>query len=209
LSTSACIRHACRWLRFYDDLAKMENLKKYIATITGFSEQSWTDLSDCLTEIEFERHQPLLKEGQICNSIFFISSGLCKSFYDLDGKEINTAFYFESDFATNIKSLTTATKSEYTIKACEKTKAVKLDKAKLLEAYSRSHQIETFGRKVLELITTKQEEHSNTFKLLTPRQRFDTLVSKHPDFLQRVSLTQTASYLGISRETLSRFRSVK
>jgi CRP-like cAMP-binding protein len=187
----------------------MENLKKYVATIADISEQSWATLSNCLTEMEFERNEQLLKEGQICNSVFFISLGLCKSFYNLDGKVINTAFYFENDFATNIKSLTTYGKSEYTIIACEKTKIVQLDKNKLLEAYKQSHQIETFGRKVLELITSKQEEQSNSFKLLTPKQRFDRLVSEHPDFLQRVSLTQTASYLGISRETLSRFRAVK
>lgn len=187
----------------------MESLKKFILTITEFSDQSWTDLCNCLTEVKFERNELILKEGQICNSIFFISSGLCKSFYNLDGKDVNTAFYFENDFATNIKSLTTSTKSEYTIKACEITKAVQFDKVKLIEAYSKSHQIETLGRKVLELITTKQEEHSDSFKLLTPKQRFDTLVSSYPDFLQRVSLTQCASYLGISRETLSRFRSVK
>ena len=84
-----------------------------------------------------------------------------------------------------------------------------IDKTKLLEAYKQSHQVETFGRKVLELIMAKQEEHSDSFKLLSPKQRFDTLVSQYPDFLQRVSLTQTASYLGISRETLSRFRAIK
>ncbi|WPP49948.1 Crp/Fnr family transcriptional regulator [Catalinimonas niigatensis] len=187
----------------------MDNLKKYLATITDFSEQSWAALCHCLTEVEFQRNEQLLKEGQTCHSIFFISSGLCKSFYNMDGKEINTAFYFENDFATNIKSLITASKSEYTIKACEKTKVVQLDKAKLLEAYNNSHQIETFGRKVLEQMIAKQEEHSDSFKLLTPKQRFDSLVLKHPNFLQRVSLTQTASYLGISRETLSRFRALK
>src|SRR5690349_8239911 len=133
----------------------MDNLRKYIATITDFSEESWKVLCNCLTEVEFQKNQTLLKEGQTCYSIFYISYGLCKSCYNLDGKEINTAFYFENDFATNIKSLTTSSTSEYTIKAYEKTKAVKLDKTKLLEAYSQSHQIETFGRKVLELITIK------------------------------------------------------
>lgn len=187
----------------------MENLKKYILNLTDFSEQSWATLCSCLTEAGFQRNEHLLKEGQVCNSIFFISSGLCKSFYNLEGKDINTAFYFENDFATNIKSLTTSERSEYAIIACEKTKAIQLDKTKLLDAYRHSHQIETFGRKVLELVTTRQEEHADSFKLLTPKQRFDTLVAKHPDFLQRVSLTQTASYLGISRETLSRFRAVK
>lgn len=187
----------------------MDNLKKYILSITDFSEESWIVLYNCITEIEFQKNESLLKEGQICTSIFFISTGLCKSFYNVDGKEINTAFYFENDFATNVKSLTTASKSEYTIKACERTKVVLLDKTKLLEAYNKSHQIETFGRKVSEIIMAKQEEHSDSFKILTPKQRFDNLVSKHPDFLQRVSLTQIASYLGISRETLSRFRSIK
>ncbi len=187
----------------------MNNLKRYIESITEFSEQSWMALSDCASEIQFKKNEHLLKEGKICNSIYFISSGVCKSCYNLDGKEINTAFYFENDFATNIRSLRTSLKSEYSIKAHEKTKAVVIDKTKLLEAYKQSHQVETFGRKVLELIMAKQEEHSDSFKLLSPKQRFDTLVSQYPDFLQRVSLTQTASYLGISRETLSRFRAIK
>ncbi|QEC69543.1 Crp/Fnr family transcriptional regulator [Panacibacter ginsenosidivorans] len=187
----------------------MNNLKRYIESITEFSEQNWSILSDCVSEMQFKKNEPLLKEGQICNSIYFISSGVCKSCYNMDGKEINTAFYFENDFATNIKSLRTSSKSEYNIKAHEKTKAVKIDKTRLLEAYKQSHQIESFGRKVLELITAKYEEHSDGFKLLTPKQRFDALVSQYPDFLQRISLTQTASYLGISRETLSRFRAIK
>ena len=135
-----------------------------------------------------------MKEGQICNPIFFICSGFCKAYYNLDGKEINIAFYFENEFATNMKSLTTSSNSGYAIKACEKMVVVRFDKTKLLEAYSQSHQIETFGKKVLELITAKQEEHYDSFKLLAPKQRFENLVSKHPDFLQRVSLTQTASY---------------
>jgi CRP-like cAMP-binding protein len=187
----------------------MNNLKKYIATITDFSEQSWMVLLDCMTEMQFQRNEQLLKEGQICDSIFFISSGLCKTCYNQEGKEINTEFYFENEFATNMKSMVTGAASDCIIKACEKIVAVRLDKTKLLEAYAKSHQVETFGRKVLALITAKQEEHSNSFKLLTPKERFENLTSRHPDFLQRVSLTQAASYLGISRETLSRFRAVK
>lgn len=187
----------------------MDNLKRYIESITEFSELSWIALYGCLSEQPFKKNEPLLKEGKICNAIYFISSGLCKACYNLDGKEINTAFYFENDFATNIRSLRTSSKSAYTIKALEKTNTVVIDKTKLLAAYKQSHQIETFGRMVLELVTVKQEEHADSFKLLTPKQRFDALVAQHPDFLQRVSLTQTASYLGISRETLSRFRAIK
>ena len=171
-----------------------------------FSEESWTILSTCFSEQNFKKGDKLLKEGEICNYIFFVSSGQCKATYNQDGKEINTAFFFENDFATNIKSLTSGTKSELEIRACENLKTIRFEKTALLKAYKASQEIETFGRKTLEIIVSKQEEHLNSFKLLTPKQRFENLVFMQPDFLQRVSLTQTASYLGISRETLSRFR---
>lgn len=184
----------------------MKNLKVYIESLTELSNESWTVLCDCLTEQKFRKSDRLLKESEICNAIFFISSGHCKASYNLDGKEINTAFYFENDFVTNTKSLLSGTKSEYEIKACENLEVIRFDKTKLLSAYKMSKEIETFGRKILEIIVSKQEDHSNTFKLLSPKQRFENLILRQPEFLQRVSLTQTASYLGMSRETLSRLR---
>lgn len=187
----------------------MENLKTYIATISDLSEESWKLLSECATEIKLRKKDYLLSEGERCNAIFFVSSGLCRSVYNKDGKMINTAFYFENDFITNINSLKTSSPSAYSIQSYETSHIIRLDKTKLLAAYSKSRQIETFGRKLLELIIAQQEEHANSFKLFTPKQRFDHLTIRHSDFLQRVSLSQIASYLGISRETLSRFRAAK
>lgn len=184
----------------------MEHLKQYIYSLTDFSDESWQILSGCMTELNVKKGEHLLKEGEVCRSVFFISSGFCKSVHNIDGKEINTAFYFENEFATNIASLVSETPSDCAITACEKVSLIKLDKKKLLEAYAKSHEIEAFGRKLLEMIVAKQEAHVNSFKLLSPRQRFHDLIASYPDFLQRVSLTQMASYLGISRETLSRIR---
>ena len=187
----------------------MKNLKKYIESLTDFSDRSWDILLNCMTERVVRRNETILEAGRVSNAVFYISSGLCKACYNQDGREINTEFYFENDFASNIRSLTQSAKSEYAIKTVEKTVVVQFDKARLLEAYSQSQQIETFGRKVLELCIAKHEAHSNSFRLLTPRQRYENVVKNQPDFLQRVSLTQMASYLGISRETLSRYRAVR
>lgn len=187
----------------------MEALKSYIRSITPLSDNSWNLLQSCITERTFKKGELLVKEGQICQSIFFIVEGSCKSFHNMDGKEINTAFHFENDFATNIQSLTSQQPSTSSIKALEKITVVILNKNKLLAAYSASHEIESFGRKVLELLLTRQTLHTESFKLLAPKQRFDHLVATQPNLLQRVSLTQVASYLGISRESLSRFRSAR
>jgi CRP-like cAMP-binding protein len=187
----------------------IRTLNSYIQSITPLSDNSWKLLQSCITERSYKKAELLLKEGQVCQSIFFIEEGACKSFHNLDGKEINTAFHFENDFATNIQSLTKQQPASSSIKALEKTRVVILNKNKLLAAYSASHEIESFGRKVLELLLTRQTLHTESFKLLKPKQRFDHLVATQPDLLQRVSLTQVASYLGISRESLSRFRSAR
>lgn len=187
----------------------MEDFKSFANNITKFTDDSWQILKNCLTEITVNKGDKILEEGKICKSIYFIEQGLCRAYYIIDGKEINTQFFFERDFATNLISLKNETKSEYYIEANEKTKLIRIDKVKLLEAYSKSKQIESFGRQVLEIIILKQESHSNSFKLLSPKQRFEKLIKEQPEFLQRVSLTQIASYLGISRETLSRIRSIK
>jgi CRP-like cAMP-binding protein len=184
----------------------LTNLFAYIQTVTVFSEKSWDILRAALTTLEIKKGSYLLKAEEVCNAIFFISKGYCRTFYNKDGEDINTTFYFENDFATNIKSLTKNLRSEYSIQACEHLTVVKFDKEKLLEAYKQSQEIETLGRKLLELIVARQEEHSDLFKLLTAQQRYEYLQKNQPEILQRVSLTQLSSYLGVARETISRIR---
>ena len=184
----------------------MQSLHKYIERLTGISEASWKILTACMAEMECKRGEKLLKEGEVCRAVFYISKGFCKSVYNSEGREVNTAFYFEGDFAANTKSLINGEASAYSIIACEKMKVLRIDKGQLLEAYKKSHEIESFGRKLLEIIVTRQEEHADSFKMFTPRQRYENLLNQKPEFFQRVSLTQAASFLGISRETLSRIR---
>lgn len=83
---------------------------------------------------------------------------------------------------------------------------MKFDRTKLLEANTKSQQIETLGRKVLEKIMGNHEWHSDMFKLLTAQERYEYLEKHRPQMVQKVTLTQMASYLGVSRETLSRIR---
>ncbi|MCW3464004.1 hypothetical protein [Chitinophaga nivalis] len=44
------------------------------------------------------------------------------------------------------------------------------------------------------------------YKLMSAQERYAYLEQHHPEILQRVSLSQLSTYLGIARETLSRIR---
>ncbi len=143
----------------------------------------------------------------MCKSLFYIESGFCKSYYEIDGVVKNTGFFFENDIATNINSFGSGQKSEFNIVACEPLTVTVFDKEKLLEAAKQAVEIETLGRCCIRLFATKQERFSILFKLYSAQERLEFIEANYPDIIQRVSLSQLASFLGVARETLSRIRS--
>lgn len=184
----------------------MNNLLRYIHSLTKFSDSSWKILQPALTQLEFKKNEFLLNEGQICHSLFYIESGYCKSYYEIDGVIKNTGFFFENEITTNINSFGSGQKSEYNIVACEPLKTIVFDKEKLFRIAEQSREIETLGRNCIRLFATKQEEFSKIHKLYSSQERYEYVEKNHPELLQRVSLSQLASFLGVTRETLSRIR---
>jgi len=167
------------------------------------SDESMEALLPILTKRDFNKGDFLLKEGEVCNSLFFIDKGYCRSFHDKDGTEKNTAFYFEGEIATNLSSFSTGEQSDYFIQACEPLVAIIFSKQELFGLTRQVPEIEALGRSCLRLTAARLEEHSNLFKLYTPTERYEYLEQHRPEMLQRVSLSHLSSYLGIARETLS------
>lgn len=163
-------------------------------------------LQTVLEKKDFKKNEFLLREGQVCQSLFFINRGYCKSYYNLDGMVKNTAFYFENDIATNIASFGSGHRSEFNIVACEPMTVTIFDKRALAEATKQSHEIEAVGRSCIRVFAARQEEFSTLFKLYAASERLEYIEKKHPHMLQRISLSQLASFLGVTRETLSRIR---
>ncbi|SMO74113.1 cAMP-binding domain of CRP or a regulatory subunit of cAMP-dependent protein kinases [Chryseobacterium rhizoplanae] len=184
----------------------MQNLLKYIRSLTPFSDESWNMLQPALSEKDYKKNELMLQEGQICHSLFYIDKGFCKSYYEIEGVIKNTGFFFENEIATNISSFGSGQQSEFNIIACEEIHAIIFDKAKLFEAAGKAPEIETLGRHCIRQFASRQEEFSNLFKLYTAQERLEYIEAKYPEMLQRISLTQLSSFLGVARETLSRIR---
>lgn len=184
----------------------MNSLLSYIRSLTNFSDKSWELLQPALTKRVFRKNELFLREGQVCNSLLYIDKGYCKSYYEIDGVVKNTGFFFENEIVTNIKSFSTGQKSEFNIVACELLTTVIFDKDKLFQIAEHVNEVETLGRNCIRLFAMKQEEFSNLFKLYSAQERLEYLEARYPETLQRVSLSQLASFLGIARETLSRIR---
>ena len=148
----------------------------------------------------------LLREGQRCQYIWFIETGACRAFQHHNEKEINTGFYFENTFLTNLNSLRNNVPADYNIQTIEAGTLWQWHKDDLFSLYQQSPEITAFGRQCLEHLFIEQEKHNHWLKRNSPEERYQSILNNQPELLQRVSLTQLSSYLGISRETLSRIR---
>lgn len=175
-------------------------------TTTPLSAAAIEKLSNAVTVITLKKGAVLLEQDEVCDHIYFIEKGYLRTLLLKDGLEINTAFHFENEYCTNLKSLRTGAPSDVIIRAGEPCILHAFNKHILLSLYAASPEIAAFGRDLLEQLLMVQEEHANLFKLYTPAERYQYIVTHHPRIIQRVSLSQLSSYLGIARETISRIR---
>ncbi|GAB3924750.1 Crp/Fnr family transcriptional regulator [Larkinella terrae] len=181
-------------------------LETKIKSIANLSPEALDLLMASTRPKPLEKGRILLREGEVCKTVYYVEKGYLRTYFTKEGNEINTRFAFENDFVTELKSLRSAAPSAYWIQAGEKTVVWEFTKEKLLELYRQSAEIESFGRNLLEQMLVDQEEHGNLFRIYSPAERYQHIVRHSPHLLQRISLSQLSSYLGMARETLSRLR---
>ena len=105
-----------------------------------------------------------------------------------------------------MKSLTSSSPSQLFAQAMEDATIVRLYKDAMIGLYKESAEMQTVGRTILEAMVVQENEWKEMYTLYDPEERYQFLMTKTPELLQRFSLQYIASFLGIRRETLSRIR---
>ena len=115
-------------------------------------------------------------------------------------------FYFEDDTACDFASFRSEEPSEFYLVAMEDSIVFYATKAEAIPVLEAGSSFNMFLFRFFQQLFLQEEQHSNTFKLMSPEERYNYLVEHNPEYLQRISLVHLAPYLGMSRETLTRIR---
>jgi CRP-like cAMP-binding protein len=97
--------------------------------------------------------------------------------------------------------------SRETVELLEEATLVSVNLRTLKPFIYSNLQISNFIRAVIEEYAEFLEDRLFNSQFMSSMERYELLLKHEPQALQRVPLTYIASYLGISRETLSRLRS--
>ncbi|RYF19527.1 MAG: Crp/Fnr family transcriptional regulator, partial [Flavobacteriales bacterium] len=147
-----------------------------------------------------------LKQGQIVSSLFIIETGLVRSYYIKDDREINSWFGFENIILGSVLPLFYDQPSSENIQFLETSTYYYILSKDLNELYKRFSEMNTIGRKMAEEYCVILEQRISSLQTENAEQRYNSLLKYQPDAIQRISLGHIASYLGITQETLSRIR---
>lgn len=157
---------------------------------------------------QFKKRQFLLREGEVCKYISFIVKGAVRQYtVDDKGNQHVLNLGIENWWTSDRESYHKLTPSIYNIDAWEETEVLMLPKTE--GWYDKVNAIPAFCelRKKLDdahHMAMQRRLHSSIN--YTAEYRYDELIQNYPDFLQRFPQHIIASYLGITKETLSRIR---
>lgn len=112
----------------------------------------------------------------------------------------------EGDIAADFESFRFETPSKYLIEAIENCQLYCGKKKQVVPVLESDPSLNTLVFRYFQELYFRELDHSNSFKLLPPEERYLEIIEKYPHYLNRLSVSHIASWLGISRKTLTRIR---
>ncbi|HMH34664.1 MAG TPA: Crp/Fnr family transcriptional regulator [Puia sp.] len=163
-------------------------------------------LKNILVPKKFRKRQYLLQEGEVCKHGAFIVKGAMRQYsVDEKGTEHIIQLLLENWWAGDRESFTNETPSPYYIDAWEETEVLLITK----NNFDVMHRIPAVAKMENTIINRHVAALHGRVRgtiSLTAEERYENLMQTHPEFMQRFPQRLIASYLGITKETLSRLR---
>jgi len=169
------------------------------------SEQATAEISNHLSILNLVKKHKLIRENQRNDFAYFVIKGAVRSYYKKDGIEVNTWFAFENDMVGSLHNFRNLPSRE-TVELIENSTLISINFSTLKPLIYSNIEISNFINAIIEEYAVFLEDRIFYYQLMNSLERYEALLEHEPHVLQRVPLTYIASYLGISRETLSRLR---
>jgi CRP-like cAMP-binding protein len=149
----------------------------------------------------------LLKEGKIAKELFFICKGVLKIVTENEkGNRVTHFFLKENQFCTILNSFNNEVPSKESIEAACDTELIVFSKEKLLHLYNTISYLKDLIGNIIQQGLLDKIAIRNAYKGEDATTRYQKFLERQPDIALRVSLSDIASYLGITQQSLSRIR---
>jgi CRP-like cAMP-binding protein len=185
----------------------MENFKKYLTDFFSITSKEWDVLQQFLEVETIKKGEYFLKYNKINRKLGWINEGVFRYVYIADnGMEYTKYFVSETQFLSAFESFNTQTPSTEAIEALTDATIYTLSYDSYFKLFDL---IPNWAKLVLVITNNCYSQKSNELSSMVmwdAKTRYENFLRSQPKVIQRVSLGQIASYLGITQQSLSRLR---
>ena len=186
----------------------MNQLVEFIKlNVPNLSEEAAQIIVHSFVRREVKKGDLLVVQGKVCENLYFLVEGISRS-YSLKGEDdITTWFSFKNDFITSFTSFFPKERSYENIEMLSDGLLYQISYQQLLAIRENSIEIERVLNYFSLSYTIQLEKRLFLIQTHTAAEKYQLMLQTEPHLIQHIPNKYLASYLGISRETLSRIRS--
>lgn len=185
----------------------MNQLKTFLQSITTISDEEFENASTYFREVRLEKGESLLQEGNVCKQMAFVTRGVLRTFYlNHKAQEITHCFRTAGMFASAYRSFVLQEPSFLSITALEYVELILIDYDHLQKLYQTSLVWQRIGRILAERAYIEMEDYATVLNNELAIEKYQRLLKEQPEVIQKSNVEHIATYLGVTRRTLSRIR---
>jgi CRP-like cAMP-binding protein len=184
----------------------MHPLREHIEKTVLLTDDEFEKIISKFKSIKVRKHHFVLQEGNICNFDSFVINGSLRQYQvDKQGKVHVVEFAFRNNWISGCNSMTAEKPSIYNIDALEHSEIIQIEKSDLDNLFIEIPKLNKYFRKIFQSGFEVQQRRILFFQK-TAEERYVNFYETYKNIDQKVSQFQIASYLGITRESLSRIK---
>ena len=183
-------------------------LLDYINRLVQLDENEEKKLCELISYRKLLKGQYFLQQGDVCKLSGFVVSGCTKTFFvDDEGQEHVVMFSIEDWWTSDMGSYISQKPADFNVQCLENTTLIQLSYENQEEILREIPKLERFFRLIIERAFVSSQKRIVRNLSMSAKDRYLHFRNVYPKIEQRIPQYLIASYLGITKEFLSKIKS--
>ncbi len=188
----------------------IEHIKQFVS----LRPEEESALRDMMVERTMKKGETIRGTVNLTPFAFFLAEGAARMFYIIKGKEHTIDFIFDNGFIIVPSIILQKCPDTVTVQFLEKSRIIYLPHLRIKDFLKGKGSVDNyqallFLNAAVMSYNAVLEERLNMVQNLSSEEKYSWVLERYPRILERATITQIASFLGVTKETLYRIRAGK
>lgn len=189
-------------------VALVDKFIKFVGDRLSFTPEEVDILQSNLRVVKLRKREFLeLPNSSEHKCYYFLAKGIVRVyFHNAVGEEVTTEFYMAPQIFVSSAQSIARKEIRCLLQSLGSTVLLELNHIDLLTLFESTGELDRFWKLLAEIGITSKDEHIYYLMSSSAEEKYFKLVQNRPEYIKFLPVKFLASYLNVSRETLSRIR---